>query len=645
MAFRLGPGPVFIYESLILARRWHIYAGRSLFVLVLLIGLAIARQDTMSREMPAAAAGARTPTLQRLALLGENFFYTIAGIQLTMVLLLAPMATAGAICQDRARGVFAHLAVTDLSDAEIVLGKLGSRLAPVLGVLACALPVMALASLLGGIDPQALFSLFAVSVALAVLGCSLALALSARSTKTHDVIIAVLALWILWLILLPIWSGLVRGSTLTPPPDWFQKAHPFVLVYAPYTRPGYVSPRDVALFVAAALLVSTVLVAWTIATVRRNVLEPARRASSIPFGEKLRRKRWQAWLPGPSLDFNPVLWREWHHNRPSRLTRIIWVLYGVGSVIVLAVGTRDAIVYGLNGPDPMLIVALLIQFTFGLLILSSIAPTSLAEERVRGSVDVLMSTPLSTLSILWGKWLGTYRLVLWLTILPGIASAILACLAPSSNLGPVWVAAQQSWVMADVPLTPLERIAAPCLVVGEMLSYGAVITSLGLVLAIRIPRLGRAIAMSVATFVLVSFGWIMLGRVLLEPLQNWLETSWGMESMQSRWVDSGLAIGSPLAAPIATIEPLMRRGPLRHARWRIWICADVWCLLAWGLALALFYDALQTFDRYLGRMPERGALNRQRVSSHVLQDHRPRIASNGLEGDSSPLSFSDEKDN
>ena len=54
----------------------------------------------------------------------------------------------------------------------------------------------ALAALLGGIDPQALFSLFAVSVAVAVLGCSLALAISVQAAKTHEVIIAVLALWI-----------------------------------------------------------------------------------------------------------------------------------------------------------------------------------------------------------------------------------------------------------------------------------------------------------------------------------------------------------------------------------------------------------------------------------------------------------------
>jgi hypothetical protein len=39
MANRIGPGPVFVYESLIFARRRQVYAGRILFVLAILAGL------------------------------------------------------------------------------------------------------------------------------------------------------------------------------------------------------------------------------------------------------------------------------------------------------------------------------------------------------------------------------------------------------------------------------------------------------------------------------------------------------------------------------------------------------------------------------------------------------------------------------
>ena len=42
-------------------------------------------------------------------------------------MLAAPAATAGAICLDRACGTLAHLLATDLSDPEIVLGKLAAQ--------------------------------------------------------------------------------------------------------------------------------------------------------------------------------------------------------------------------------------------------------------------------------------------------------------------------------------------------------------------------------------------------------------------------------------------------------------------------------------------------------------------------------------
>ncbi len=66
--------------------------------------------------------------------------------------------------------------VTDVADAEIVLGKLGARLAPISGLIACGVPVAALATLLGGVDFGAIVGLFVVSVSVAVIGFYLRLA-------------------------------------------------------------------------------------------------------------------------------------------------------------------------------------------------------------------------------------------------------------------------------------------------------------------------------------------------------------------------------------------------------------------------------------------------------------------------------------
>ena len=136
---RLGPGPVFVYEWLTTARRWQVYALRVLFVGAILVGLAFVwYQMTIHRDVR------ETASLAELAAYGEAIYLTIAVVELTLVLLAAPAATAGAVCLDKARGTLDHMLATDLSNAEIVLGKLGVRLIPVLGLIACVLPVVAL---------------------------------------------------------------------------------------------------------------------------------------------------------------------------------------------------------------------------------------------------------------------------------------------------------------------------------------------------------------------------------------------------------------------------------------------------------------------------------------------------------------------
>ena len=76
---------------------------------------------------------------------------------------------AGSICID-CTGTLAQMTATDLSDAEIVLGKLGHGWHRSSGLLACGVPVAALVTLLGGVDFGAIVGLFVVSVSVAVVG-------------------------------------------------------------------------------------------------------------------------------------------------------------------------------------------------------------------------------------------------------------------------------------------------------------------------------------------------------------------------------------------------------------------------------------------------------------------------------------------
>ena len=104
--------------------------------------------------------------------------------------------------------------MTDLTDREIVLGKLAARLTPVMVLVAATLPVMELLSLLGGVDPDALVKAFVVTVGVGVLGCCLALVFSIWMRRTHEGL-ARYAVWGLWLLARPMLAEINRTTGLT----------------------------------------------------------------------------------------------------------------------------------------------------------------------------------------------------------------------------------------------------------------------------------------------------------------------------------------------------------------------------------------------------------------------------------------------
>jgi ABC-type transport system involved in multi-copper enzyme maturation permease subunit len=572
---RLGPGPVFVYEWLTTTRRWQLYAIRAAFVALILVGMILIWHNVVRFDRPGQAV-----SIQQMARYGEAFYETVSSIELTLVLLVAPAATAGAVCLDKARGTLEHMLATDLSNAEIVLGKLGVRLAPVLGLVACVLPITALSGLLGGIDPDALFGSFLVAIGCAVLGCSLAIALSVWGRKTHEVLMLTYLILILWLSS-PVLMELVAFSLgASPPPraatgPWgtlwqcAELSNPYYLDYAPYTEPGRVGWTNYLAFLGGCLAGSGLFVGLATWRVRGVALKQAGRPAAprrrwwVP---RLPRLAWLPQLPGPSLEGNPVLWREWHRSKPSRFLRVAWLLYsGLGVLWVLLAlqiatsGRRgEEEIGGMN----------MFQVVVGLLLVSVSAATSLAEERVRGSLDVLLSTPLSTRSILVGKWWGAFRQVRHVLIWPAVTTALLAAASG--------------------------RLIAYLALLGLISAYAAAIISLGLALATWVSRLGRAVALCVAAYVAFSIGWVIL--VLLPVM--------GGHPGNDHWLVP-LVMGSPLygmffATMAATPEPLHMPGE----RADIWFGTTLWILVHGGVAAFLFAATRASFDRCLGRVSE-----------------------------------------
>jgi ABC-type transport system involved in multi-copper enzyme maturation permease subunit len=564
---RLGPGPVFLYEWLTTSRRWQLYGLRAAFVGTILIGMMVVWQG--SRR---GGNSAQVVSIQKLAQYGEDLYETIVSIELTLVLLTAPAATAGAICLDKARGTLDHILATDLSNAEIVLGKLGVRLVPVIGLIACVLPVAALGGLLGGIDPLALLGSFLTTIACAVLGCSLAMTLSVWGRKTHEVLMATYLILILWLIapilialifMLFAPASLVQSNGASIAWEWIECSNPYYLAFAPYSDPSKVGVTAYLVFLGACLSASALLIGHATYRIRGVALKQAKqplvKARRCRFTGGFWRPNWLASVISPSLDGNPVLWREWHRSTPSRLLHMVWFLYSALGVLWIALSVRVMLTQT-AGTEQLPTMTNMFQVSVGLLLLSVNAATSLLEERVRGSMDVLLATPLPSRSILAGKWWGTFRQIADVLVWPAIVTGLL-------------MAQSGRWI-------------SYLLLIGLILGYGAVITSLGLALATWVSRLGRAIALCVSIYMVFSIGWVVFLVLLGHASEPWVLAS------------------PPCGAAFLTLVVAGEQGPVGNAASTIRFAAILWIITDAGIALLLFMVTLATFDRCMGRVSE-----------------------------------------
>jgi ABC-type transport system involved in multi-copper enzyme maturation permease subunit len=579
-----GVGPVFWCECLRLARRWQTYALRSLLVGCLLVSLVLA-QPLIFRH------GVR---LADLAAIGSQLFLALVGTQLVLILLAAPASMAGAICDEKARGNLAQLLATGLSATEIVLGKLASRLVWVLALLGCSLPVLFLAALLGGIDAEALLGAFAVTFGLAVFACALALALSVEGTRTHEVLLTTYAilsvLWIAplfaltmrasWIIMslvesIPALNTLITGSTRSFPPqvvrvDELAWVNPFAASLLPYLNPaGTPAWKPQAVFLAISLGLSVLSLLWAVLRLRTVALRQAdrpaqsRHPSHTGFGDLRRR------LCQPLLSVNPVMWHEWQRRVPSRWGRLTWLLYLLMSATLTAWVVRETIISHRHGwyysysylvPPPETLTQFL--FAVGLLLLSILSVTGLAEERETGTLEVLLTTPLSTRSIVWGKWWGACRAVPVVAAWPAILALALA------------------W-----PLGVVVSGLGALLVVIVGLVYAAAFTTLGMALAVWVPRTGVAVALSVASLALISLGsWALIGT--------------------HHWDWEPLAGASPLSAVAYAMNEYRHRGPGWAGQF-IWLM--LWLFAYASGAAVLFWAIDKSIYRCLGRMRPRSA--------------------------------------
>ena len=571
--FSLALGPVFDREFRAVPRRWQVFAGRTLFVGMLLIGL-------WAIWAPAGLVFHKG-NFELLSLTGRRFSYILVGVQLAVVALVAPAATAGSICVDKSRGTLHHVFVTDLSDREIILGKLAARVLSVFALMMCGLPVLAITGLLGGVDYSWVAHAYAVTAAVAVVACSVAMAVSLRVKKPQQALLATYVVLGLWLALHPIYRMIrfrIDGVSFTDDSDrviwWVYLTNPAGQLGAPIVYPTGHGTRHLAAFVSLALAASALLTIRSIRDLRRVVIGQAdrpmkRQRADMPF-------RLIDLIPGPPLDGNPILWREWHRKRPTRWIGRAWIAFAGLSTLASGFAIFSYFTNpGGIGPDQLAANVNAANVTLGLLLLTISATASLAEERDRGSLDVILATPMSTATILWGKWLGTFAMVPRLAILPVWVTIALAIISGQ-------------WV-------------EPFALIGLILAYSAFATGLGVALATWIPNLGRAIGTGVFLYMMVP---VSLTFLASSQTTGYFLTTIG-------WNADIILLGIPFVGVYeATISATgLPFDPIWALRRRFMTHPDPSLALTLGPMLAYFAAAgwllsaaIASFDRLLDRM-------------------------------------------
>ena len=350
---------------------------------------------------------------------------------------------------------------------------------------------------LGGIDTEALLGAFLILIGVGVLTCSLALLLSIWGHKTHEVLLATYLVLIVALLIQPAWMAIDAVMSTNTQPAWLVKSNPFFLAFAVYNQPSWYTYSSGHSFLGDA----------AIYLVRRAggvnadcpAVDPVDSARCHPaLGPAAAARRWR--LPRlrflrPSLAWNPVAWREWQRRRPTLWSMFISGTFWIGSAAFTGLAIFTCALSGSRDMGPFVSA---FQVSIGMLLVCIYAVVSLSEERTRGSMDLLMVTPLSTWSIVWGKWQAAFRTVLPLAILPMINVLAVAFAGSWSGRRP----------------GPSETVLLAPVMFVLVLSYGAAYTSLGLALATWIKRFGWAVAASVTIYLCITVGVFMMAMVL-----------------------------------------------------------------------------------------------------------------------------------
>lgn len=409
-------GPVFALEAARTGRRLSTFVVRWLYLLILVGVLGMFFYS--SRHKLDTSDGTVDPNV--LTRFCENFFWVYTITQFLAVSALVPAMTAGAITVEKERKTLSFLLATTLSAKEIVFGKLSVRIGELIMLVLAGMPVLSLLQFLGGIEPRLVLLATGMTLATVVSLSAIGAAASVEMARTRDAVILAYAIPVGYVALsayclslkdAPGWSGTV---------DIFAFGNPFRVA----GQLGGSSKPDQMLATASWYigfhgLVSAIAFAFAVVRLRRSS-EPSGARGSKRRGRARARKH-------PPVGDDPVVWREMYVEPGSGggLIRRLF-LFAILAAILLPLAaiiwktmltTNPSFEYfGADRYSPLKdfqgrantwVSASTCGLGMLMLLRAAVRGASaVAGERDRDTWLSLIGTPLTTVEILRGKWMG-----------------------------------------------------------------------------------------------------------------------------------------------------------------------------------------------------------------------------------------------
>ncbi|MBB6428953.1 ABC transporter permease [Algisphaera agarilytica] len=457
--WRLGPGNPMVVRIVEggSRRMQHMFVRMGyLGLLVILVVIGLLAGPGMSSDV----------SLGELAKAGSQVFRFIAYGQVLGVCLLAPLFMAGAIASEQSGKTYNILLTTPLTNLQIVLGSLAGRLFFVLALLLSGLPLFAVVLVFGGVRTGSVLMAFAVAGCTAVFVGSVAVTLSVlRAGGRKAVFVFVIGIMAYLVGLYALDRGLVRILDPEPYTTWLTSLHPILVLessllsdYTPPPAEALVDyPAPLRFFLGSPF---AAFVAWTLGGSVLMVLGCALGLRQVGQGEAkwlislkraLRISRDERTHAPRQVTGNPIAWRE--ANTRGKMFGGILGRYGFALLGWAGAGLLVWLYHTNRLPQipasqtagggylpphevfhRLLTILLVLEVAVVTLVAIYMSAGCVSREREDGTLDIMLTTPVTPKQYIWGKLRGLVRFLSLMIAVPVLTIVGVSTYALAGNI-------------------------------------------------------------------------------------------------------------------------------------------------------------------------------------------------------------------